>query len=92
MMWYDGGWGWTGWLFMTVITVLFWALLIAGVVALVHYFTSARRDHEPGRPPTSDQTGWGRGRAEDLLAERFARGEIDDDDYQRRLELLREHR
>ncbi len=30
--------------------------------------------------------------AEDLLAERFARGEIDEDEYLRRAALLREHR
>jgi putative membrane protein len=29
---------------------------------------------------------------EDVLAERYARGEIDDDEYGRRLTLLREHR
>ncbi|MGW4033270.1 SHOCT domain-containing protein [Streptomyces sp. NPDC004838] len=41
---------------------------------------------------SSGEPGWGGKRAEDLLAERFARGEIDDDEYKRRLALLREHR
>jgi putative membrane protein len=91
MMWYDGGWGWGGWLIMTMITVLFWALVIASIVVLVRYLTSAHRGHQPS-PPSSGEPGWGSRRAEDLLAERFARGEIDEDEYKRRLELLREHR
>jgi putative membrane protein len=31
-------------------------------------------------------------RAEDRLADRFARGEIDEDEFRRRMTLLREHR
>jgi hypothetical protein len=31
-------------------------------------------------------------RPEDVLAGRFARGEIDEDEYRRRITLLREHR
>ncbi|MFF4733161.1 SHOCT domain-containing protein [Streptomyces mirabilis] len=91
MMWYDGGWGSGGWFVMTVIMVLFWALLIAGVVALVHYFTNAHRGHQPGLPLSSGEPGPGGRRAEDLLSERFARGEIDEDEYKRRVKLLREH-
>ncbi|MFJ1700930.1 SHOCT domain-containing protein [Streptomyces sp. NPDC088252] len=89
MMWYHGGWG-GGWLLMTVIMIVFWSLLIAGVVALTHYLTDARRSHQPG-PPTGEAA-WGSRRAEDLLAERFARGEIDEDEYERRLTVLREQR
>ncbi|MFD9600926.1 SHOCT domain-containing protein [Streptomyces sp. NPDC059970] len=92
MMWYDGGWGWGGWFVMTVVMVLFLALVITGIVALVHYLTSAHRGHRPGSAPPSGEYGWGGRRAEDLLAERFARGEIDEDEYKRRLALLREQR
>ncbi|MDF3291545.1 SHOCT domain-containing protein [Streptomyces silvisoli] len=92
-MWYDGGWAWGGWLVMAVTMLLFWALVIAGIVALVHYLTSSRRGHQRPEPPSSpDGHGWGARRAEDLLAERFARGEIDEDEYRRRLALLREQR
>ncbi|MFF3906381.1 SHOCT domain-containing protein [Streptomyces sp. NPDC001848] len=90
VMWY-GGWGWGGWLLMTLIMILFWGLLIAGVMALTHYLTGSRRGHQPG-PRPSEESGWGSRRAEDLLAERFARGEIDEDEYKRRLTVLREHR
>ncbi|MFF3734542.1 SHOCT domain-containing protein [Streptomyces sp. NPDC002476] len=92
MMWYDGGWGWGGWFVMTVVMVLFFALLIAGIVAPIHYLTSAHRGHQPGSPPPSGEHGWGGRRAEDLLSERFARGEIDEDEYKHRLALLREQR
>ncbi|MFJ5901901.1 SHOCT domain-containing protein [Streptomyces sp. NPDC093064] len=56
------------------------------------YLTAPHRGHQPGPPSASDEPGWGSRRAEDLLAERFARGEIDDEEYKRRLALLREHR
>ncbi|SFE81659.1 SHOCT domain-containing protein [Streptomyces mirabilis] len=91
MMWY-GGWGWGGWIVMAMFMVLFWALVIAGVVALVHYLTGSRQGHQNSLPPSSGESGWGSRRAEDLLAERFARGEIEEDEYKRRLVLLREHR
>ncbi|MFD0034379.1 SHOCT domain-containing protein [Streptomyces sp. NPDC127172] len=90
MMWYDGGWG--GWFFMAIFMVLFWALVIVGIVALVRYLAGGRHGHQGGPPPPSGESGWGSRRAEDLLAERFARGEIDEDEYKRRLALLREHR
>ena len=81
MYWYDGGHmgGW-GWALMTVSTVAFWAVLIAGVVLLVRYL--GRADRPGGRElprPTPEQ----------LLAERFARGDIEEDEYRRRLETLR---
>ncbi|MFF4948800.1 SHOCT domain-containing protein [Streptomyces chattanoogensis] len=91
MMWYDGGWGGGGWFFMAVVMVLFWALIIAGVVALVRYVSGSHRG-QPGGTPSSHEAGGGNGRAEDLLSERFARGEIDEDEYKRRMTLLREHR
>ncbi len=89
-MWYHGGWG--GWFFMAVFMVLFWALLIAGVVALVRYVAGSHHGRPSGRPPSSGESGWGSRPAEDLLAERFSRGEIDEEEYKRRLALLREHR
>ena len=85
--WYgDGwGWGWGGWILMGVVMVVFWAVVITLVVLAVRYL-SADRGTRPA-PPASAQS-----RAEDLLAERFARGEIDDEEYRHRLTLLREHR
>lgn len=79
------GWGWGYWLGMGVTMVLFWGLIITGIVALVRYLGGPRGTARP----TPDS---GQGRAEDVLAERFARGEIDEDEYKRRLELLRASR
>ncbi|MFD5795455.1 SHOCT domain-containing protein [Streptomyces diastatochromogenes] len=91
MMWYDG-WGWGNWFAMALFMVLFWVLVIAGVVVLVRYLTGSRHGHQGGAFSSSGEPGWGNRRAEDLLAERFARGEIEEDEYKRRLALLREHR
>jgi putative membrane protein len=68
-----GAWGWFG---MTVSTLLFVALLIAGGLLVVR---AARRSGGPAGPPSSP---------EQILAERFARGEIDEEEYRRRLETL----
>jgi len=75
MNWYGHGMGAWGPLVMFPMLV-FWAVLIGGVVLL------ARRPHDHRPPPRPDT-------AERLLAERFAQGQIDDDEYQRRLLLLR---
>ncbi len=86
MMWYDGGgWGWGGWLMMALVMILFWALVITAVVMAVRYVTGP--GHHNGHPP-----GVSPDRAEGLLAERFARGDIDEDEFRRRMTLLREHR
>jgi putative membrane protein len=81
MHWYgDGMSGW-GYLLMAVNTVVFWGLVAAGVVVLFRYL---------GRTP--DRSGGSaRPTAEQVLAERFARGEIDEEEYRRRLETLRSH-
>lgn len=85
-MMYDGwGWGSGGWILMTVLMMLFWAAVITAVVLAIGHLAGPR--HTSAHPP-----GPGPARAEDLLAERFARGEIDEDEYRRRMTLLREHR
>jgi putative membrane protein len=83
MMWYGGNWGWGGWLLMTIAMVLFWALIITAVVLIVRYLVSQR--------PAGTAAGSAR-TPEEVLAVRYARGEIDDAEYQRRLALLRQNR
>jgi putative membrane protein len=70
------GWGWG---FMAFGSVLFWAVLIVGIVVLVR---SLNRNNAFGSG--------GRSSAEDLLAQRFARGEIDEAEYRQRLRILAE--
>jgi putative membrane protein len=78
------GWGWGGWSLMTVGMVLFWVLVITAVILAVRYLASPHGTS--ASPPSSLPT-----RAEDVLAERFARGEIGEDEYRRRLPLLHEN-
>lgn len=79
---YGGGWGWGGWIVTAVVLVVFFALLITAVVLAVRYLGGG-----------GGHRGSGQARAvEDVLAERFARGEIDDEEFRKRVTLLREHR
>jgi putative membrane protein len=84
MMMDDGHWGWGSWLLTTGITVVFWALVITAVVLLARYLLSLSQ-----RPAGTRAVG--ASSAEQVLAERYARGEIDDDEYKRRLALLRKN-
>ena len=80
MFWYGDGMSVWGYVLMSVGMVLFWALVIAGVVALVRYL---------GRSAPHSHGGEGtRATPEQVLAERFARGEIDEEEYRRRLDTL----
>ncbi len=78
MWWYGSGTNGVGYALMTLSMVLFWALVILGVVALVRYL--ARNDRPTAARPTPEQ----------MLAERFARGEIDEQEYHQRLDVLRD--
>ncbi|GGT01008.1 SHOCT domain-containing protein [Streptomyces chromofuscus] len=78
MFWYGhdvSGWGWFG---MSVGMVLFWALIIT---ALALVFRAANRPHEHTHTPAAPTP-------EQILGERFARGEIDEEEYWRRLNAL----
>jgi putative membrane protein len=77
------GWYWHAhhggpgvWLWLSWM-VLFWGALIATGV----YFIRRRPTHATGGPS-----------AEDVLDERFARGEIDEDEYRKRKVVLSERR
>jgi putative membrane protein len=77
MGWYgDGGWGWGAWLAMSLMMLVFWGGLVAVLVMLV------RSVRQPGAPQDAS------GDARRILDERFARGELDEEDYVRRRDLL----
>ena len=80
MFWSDhdmSGWGYAG---MVIGMVLFWVLIIVAIVALIRFSTgSAQTRSIPPSPESPEQ----------VLAARFARGEIDEADYQQRLAVLR---
>jgi putative membrane protein len=73
--------GW-GWFVASVSAILFWALLVLLIVLLVRAMSRGF-----GHP--HDVSG---ASPEQVLAERFARGEIDEEEYRRRLGVLREVR
>ncbi|BBX84253.1 hypothetical protein MAUB_63570 (plasmid) [Mycolicibacterium aubagnense] len=81
---YGGGWGWGGWILTAVVAVLFFAVLITAIVAAVRYLSGTHHGAAGAAP--------GARTAEDMLAERLARGEIDDTEYRQRMTALREHR
>jgi len=89
-MWHHGyggwGWGWGSWILTAMILTVFFALVITAIVAAVRYLGGPGRHHGP-----ADHGAQPGRRPEDLLAERFARGEIDDEEYRRRIIVLREH-
>ena len=78
MFWYDHGMGWWGYAGMGIGMVLFWGLLIAGIIGLVAFITGDRTSPQSPAPP--DQ----------ILAARFARGEISETEYRDRLAVLHE--
>ncbi|WP_078964083.1 SHOCT domain-containing protein [Streptomyces durhamensis] len=82
MFWYGHGASGWGWFAMPVGIVLFWVLLITLDVLLYR----SRAPRERGNRASSRHPGTS---PEQLLAERFARGEIDEDEYRRRLTVLR---
>lgn len=82
-MWWDhgmGGWGYAG---MAVGMVLFWTLIVVGIIALIRFGTGVSQPRAiSGYQPQPESP-------EQLLAMRFARGEIDEGEYQQRLAVLR---
>jgi putative membrane protein len=83
MDWYDhGGLGWGGWLLMAMMMLIVWSAIVVGAIALWRY---GRRDSnmQPAEPRPLALPD-----ARQLLDERFARGELDPDDYTRRRDLL----
>lgn len=74
-MWDHGHHMGRGWWWAMGVGWLIFLVLIGVVIVVVarHFTASGRRSSS----------------AEDLLAERFARGEIDEDEYRKRREILR---
>jgi putative membrane protein len=85
MYWYGSGMSGWGYALMIVGMVLFWGAVIVGIVALVRYIG---RSGQPPETPSSQAPPPSR-TPEQLLAERFAHGEINEDEYRRRLAVLR---
>jgi putative membrane protein len=74
---WEGGWGmhpmmWGAWgVGMMLIVLLFWALVIVGIVLAIRWLVTQ------GKEPRAD-------RALEILRERYARGEIGKDEFEAR--------
>ncbi len=78
MMWWQDGMGGSGWIVMTLTMLAFWSLVVFAVIAI---FRSDRDARDELAPRERDP--------ERILDERFARGEIDVDEYHARQTALR---
>ena len=90
----NDGWGAGGWLLMALLMLGFWSVVVFGVIAVIRSLqdnSPGRRQGDPVPPPTAPPTTQ-TSEAERLLAERFARGEIDAEEYTQRRDLLRSGR
>lgn len=86
------GWGWGGWLMLAIMLVLLVTAIVVTVVLLLRTDPSARAGGRGSGSGTGGDGGWSEHpspTARQLLDERYARGELDDEEYMRRRELLR---
>ena len=72
-----GGWGWGGMIFGPIMMIVFIALIVGAVVLVLRWMGLG------GSPAAR-----GEKNARDVLDERFARGEIDKDEYEERRQVL----
>ena len=79
-MGWDGSWGVGGWIAMSLMMLVFWGVPIALVVWLI------RSSFHPRQAAGATS----RSSAEQVLAERYARGEIDEEEFSGRSEVLRQ--
>jgi putative membrane protein len=76
---YDG-WGWGHMIYGPLMMIIFWGGLIVVAVLAVRWLGGGS-SHKHSEPPS-------RGNALDILKERFARGEIDKEEFEERKRLL----
>jgi len=76
-----GGGMWIGWIVGLLVMVLFWGLVIAAIVLGIRWLIRADRRGSHEGPAAPD--------ALEVLRQRYARGEIDEAEYERRRAVLR---
>ena len=87
-----GGHGW--WIGMMLFMALFWVVVVVGVLFSIRHLRHDHYRHDHYHHRGGGPRGWsgpvGDPRAEEILRQRFASGEIDEAEYRARLSLLRE--
>ena len=78
---WNGSWDWSAWFAMGFMMLVFWGLIVAVVLVAIRSW-----GHRPESPSTGTSS---EDDALRVLDTRFARGEIDADEYTSRRELLR---
>ena len=72
-----GGWGGFGWIFM----IIFWGLIIAGLILLIRWLVGLSRSRTPYNKD--------RDSALEILRQRYAKGEIDKEEFdQKKKDLM----
>ena len=77
--WYNQGMGGGWWAVMMTGIVVFWAVFVFGIVALLRHYGPWRGETHP-QPSSSS--------AIEILKQRFARGELTEEEYTRLRTLL----
>ena len=79
--WHPGwDWGWGHMFFGSLMMILFWGGLILVIVLVVRWLGNGSMQGSGSQPPGK--------RPIDILQERFARGEIDQEEFENRKRLL----
>ena len=76
---WQGAWGWSAMILSGLIMILFWAVVISLIVLLVRWMTGSGAAPEV-KPARSS--------AVDILEERYARGEINREEFEERRRVL----
>jgi putative membrane protein len=79
--WHQQSWGPGAWILMVVGMVFFWSLVAMVIVLVARHFGSSSSVSAPTADPH-----------EELLRARFAHGEIDEDEFSKRLSFLRKNK
>ena len=78
--WHMGGWGWGGMILGPIMMIVFIAVAVAVVVLLVRWLGGPGHGGALHGPPGKTPM--------DILAERFAKGEIDKEEFEERRRVL----
>lgn len=85
------GLGWGGWVLWALLVAALWVLVVMAIVWLARGLSGRGRGYRAAAMTTGPAV-WrrsGTASAEQILAERFAQGQIDEEEYRARLGVLR---